>query len=406
MARTAAGRCANHRNKDGVAPCSVCGTLLCGECAVRTPVGVKCPACTGTSIPATSDRGVPRWAAPAAVGGAVMVAAVLAVVLFVGGDDGSPGERGADQARTAVVERSTELVGAGGVRLGATLTLPAGDGSPVPAALIVPGAAAVDRNAVLNEAGQTDPLYADLGQALAGAGVASLRFERRGRPTPLPPGQTLSLDDLVADGRAALTLLGQRAEIGDSRLAVVGHDQGALVAMRLAMVEPRVASVVLISVNGRPLVESISAELILRGGDQGPALAGQFRDAVDTVLRTSTPPEQSTLPVQFRDIFAPGQGDYLRQIFSVDPAAEARNVPVPALLVRGGQDLSITAADADRLSAVLKPGSEAMIGSAADHNLALGVSHAEMVHQGVTGTRRDADLLARLSAWVAGRLGV
>jgi hypothetical protein len=221
----------------------------------------------------------------------------------------------------------------------------------------------------------------------------------------LPAGQALSFDDLVADGRAALALLAERSEIGSAPLAVIGHDQGGWVAMRLAVAEPRVKNLALVSVNGRPLVDSVSDELLVRGGEQGPALVAQFRAAVDQVLRTGTPPAQASLPAQFRDIFTPGQGQYLKQIFSIDPVTEARGVPVPALLVRGGQDLSITPADADRLSSVLKPGSEAMIGSGADHNLALGVSHAEVVHEGVTGTRRDADVVARVSAWVAGRLG-
>lgn len=402
------GRCANHRKREGVVPCLVCGKNLCTDCTVRTSVGIKCPACTGTKVRAAGGgtAGERRWAAPAAIGGALLVVALLAVVLTRGGSDDSSVETGAEQARTGVAERNSEFVGAGGMRLGATLTLPAGDGGPVPAVLIVPGAASVDRNAVINEAGQTDPIYSDLSQALAGAGVASLRYERRGTVSKLPAGQSLSLDDLVADGRAALALLSERAEIGDAPLAVIGHDQGGWVAMRLAIAEPRVKNVVLVSINGRPLVESISAELTLRGGEQGPALATQFQGAVDEVLRTGNPPAQASLPAQFRDIFAPGQGPYLKQIFSIDPAAEARGVPVPALLVRGGQDISITAVDADRLSAALKPESEAMIGSGADHNLALGVSHGEVVHEGTTGTRRDADLVARIAAWVAGKLGV
>jgi len=401
-------RCANHRKREGVVPCLVCGKTLCSDCTVRTSVGIKCPACTGTKVQAAggATAGQRRWATPAAVGGALLVVVLLAVALSRGGSDDSSVEAGSEQARTIVAERNSEIVGAGGIRLGATLTLPAGDGRPVPAVLIVPGAASVDRNAVINEAGQTDPIYSDLSQALARAGVASLRYERRGTVSKLPAGQSLNLDDLVADAKAALALLGERAEIGDAPLAVLGHDQGGWVAMRLAVAEPRVKNVVLVSINGRPLVESISAELLLRGGEQGPTLATQFRSAVDEVLRTGNPPAQASLPAQFRDIFGPGQGPFLKQIFSIDPATEARGVPVPALLVRGGQDVSITAADADRLSAALKPGSEAMIGTGADHNLALGVSHAEVVHEGVTGTRRDADLVARISAWVAGRLGV
>lgn len=56
--------------------CAGCGTPICPRCLVRTPVGLKCPACTGGAGAGGSRRGA-RWAGAAAV-------AALAVAAWVG----------------------------------------------------------------------------------------------------------------------------------------------------------------------------------------------------------------------------------------------------------------------------------------------------------------------------------
>jgi pimeloyl-ACP methyl ester carboxylesterase len=130
-------------------------------------------------------------------------------------------------------------------------------GARDPGVLIVPGFGALDRNAVaaggtpdgtadalsssLNASspGTVDPLNADLSQVLARAGIASFRYDTRGTASSrVRPDQPLCSDDEVADARAALDFMAQRRELGGGPLAVLGHDQGGVVAMRLAASTP------------------------------------------------------------------------------------------------------------------------------------------------------------------------
>src|SRR4051794_36546048 len=97
----------------------------------------------------------------------------------------------APRALGATTEREVGFDGAGGVKLSATLSLPPGasERDRVPAVVLVAGSGPTDRN------GNQPPLLwigllkqtADL---LAGAGIASLRYDKRGvgRSTRVPKG--------------------------------------------------------------------------------------------------------------------------------------------------------------------------------------------------------------------------
>jgi alpha-beta hydrolase superfamily lysophospholipase len=314
-------------------------------------------------------------------------------------------------------------VGAGGQRIGGTLTLPtSGEGRGVPAVLIVPGQGAIDRNALaaanppdaLRDAfvstvggvplGAPDPLYKDLSESLAQAGVASFRYDRRGtKATPLKDGQKPSFDDEVADARAAFDLLSKRAEIGGSPLVILGQDTGAIIAMRLASGDPRVKGVVAISTPARKIGDVLAADLTR---SRGPEVGDAFRSAAATLAATGKSPPADTLPDILRPLFAPGDDAYLNSLFNLDPAAEVFNVAVPVLLVRGGADPAVTAADMTRLSSALRVNGQVIVGSAdADRNLALaGAGHEHSNTASTPMVQRDADTRAALTAWVKTQL--
>ncbi|HEX2048876.1 MAG TPA: alpha/beta fold hydrolase [Acidimicrobiales bacterium] len=438
MLEAPATSCVNHRRRTKVAACGACGRGLCTDCIVHTPVGVKCRRCTGVKAGVPSDgahvsagvgsevaAGARRrpWATVLVVAGLAVVAA-SAFALMSRDTSPAPTET-VDAALTAeFVERHTTFPGPGGHDLGGTLTLPGAAGARVPAVLIIPGLGAMDRNTVSaattvdtardalvvtvggKALGEGDDLYRDLSESLARAGIASFRYDRRGtNASPLPAGRQLTLEDEVGDARAALALLGERQEVGEAPLAVIGHDTGGLVAMRLAAAHPRVRAVVAVSTPGRPPGEVVADEL---ARSRGAPAADQFRAAVATLTSTGKAPTPETLPELLRPIFAPGQDAYLGAILTLDPVAEAARVPVPVLLVRGGGDKGVTAADTDRLAAVLRSGSETLVGSAlSDHNLSTAGSAGHVHSNAPVGPvdHRDADARDALSAWVKARLG-
>ncbi|MDP9442038.1 MAG: lysophospholipase, partial [Actinomycetota bacterium] len=203
---------------------------------------------------------------------AVVAAVGLVLALLAGygllrgaGSTGNVEERAGDgdePASAAVQEISVRVIGAGRLRLGATLLLPGPTDAPVPAAAVIPGFGPTNRDGVASPGTAPDTLYRDLAETLGEAGVATLRYDKRGQGTSvLPAGIPLRFEDMVEDARGALDLLAGRKGIDGRRLALVGHDEGGLVALRLAADDPRVRAVVLISTPGRPLAEVLADDL-------------------------------------------------------------------------------------------------------------------------------------------------
>ena len=437
--------CANHRRRPRVATCGTCGKALCADCIVHTPVGIKCRTCTGVkgvgvstgahatfgaapAVAPTAERGGRRrpWAVALVAAGVVVLAVAGYGLVSGGGGSSSPVTDTPGVALGPVVsERNAEFVAGGGLRLGGTLTVPAGSPGQggFPAVLIIPGLGAVDRNGVaaaggspdatrdavaasltVSALGSVEPVFKDMSQTLAKAGIASFRYDKRGTAaSKLKPEQKLSFDDEVADARAALDFLAQRQEVGTAPIAVLGHDQGGLVAIRAASGNPRVKALVLASTPSRPLADVLADDL---SRSRGPGTGDEFRTAASTLKTTGKVPEAGSLSALLQPLFPAGQEAYLTSILSVDPTAEAAAVTVPTLVVRGGGDLSVSAGEAARLSSAVRSGAEVMTGAPnTDRNLALpgpGHEHSNTVTAPVSN--QDADLIGRLAVWLQTKL--
>ena len=243
---------------------------------------------------------------------------------------------------------TVQFAGAGGTRIAGTVDTPATSTRPVPGVLIVPGLAPADRDGTVGNS-SPDALYKDLSAALTGAGLATFRYDRRGAGQSRLEGQ-LSWDDMVTDASNALGFLGQRAEVGGSGLAVVGHDLGGVIALKLAAADPRVRSVVLVSTPGRPLVDVLAEGFRAENGQES---ADAFRAAVANLLSTGSLPERSAIRAEHQGVFSPGSEAVLRSVFALDPLADAPAVKVPVLVTVGGASTTVTTTDADRLEQAL-----------------------------------------------------
>lgn len=405
-----------------------------------TGVGVKCRTCTGVKAvkpakaakaeapvePSASRRPERKpWAIPLAVGGVVVLA--LAAFGLAGRDSGGPAgseDVVAGPAPAGPTERQTEFVGAGGLRIPGTLTLPPlAEGRTAPAVLIIPGLGALDRNGpvaaeppdALRDAlvttvsglatGTPDPLYRDLSELLANQGIASFRYEKRGtKGAPLPAGQKLSFDDEVADARAALDLLSKRQEVGASPIVLMGQDTGGVVAMRLAPGNGRIRGVVAISTPAKRVGDVLAADLTR---SRGPEVGQAFQAAASTLASTGTAPATGTLPEILRPLFGAGQDAYLTSVLGLDPVTEVGNVPVAVLLVRGGADPSIVAADVTKMQSALRVGGQVIAGNEqANRNLTLaGEGHVHSNSASATTVPRDTDTRTAVAGWVKIQLG-
>jgi pimeloyl-ACP methyl ester carboxylesterase len=176
--------------------------------------------------------------------------------------------------------------------------------------------------------------------------------------------------------------------------------------MTLAAADPRVKGLVLISTPGRPLADVLADDFLKEIPDpaRGQALAEAVRTTAAQVVSTGQVPPAEMMAPELRAIFAPDVAGFLRGLFTFDPAVEATRVQVPALIVRGGGDTSITDLDVTSLRQSF-PRSEALVSPVGSNSLALppgqeGVFHNPARH----GSTRDGDALAAINNWLKGNL--
>src|SRR5213596_977576 len=157
----------------------------------------------------------------------------------------------ADTIPPAVAVESPYTIHSGALELGGTLTLPRGATGRIPVAVIIAGSGPTDRNGN-SLMGIRPNSYAQLAWRLAERGIASLRYDKR----VLPGTQgmfdmtKMTLDDFAADARAAAESLARDRRF--SRVVLVGHSEGASLALIAARQGAPVAGVISVSGLGRP----------------------------------------------------------------------------------------------------------------------------------------------------------
>ncbi len=79
-----------------------------------------------------------------------------------------------------------------------------------------------------------------IADALARRGVVALSYDKRGVGASTGDWRIATFDDLAADARAAVHLLGRRPDVDPSRLGIYGHSQGGFLAPMIARNDPEV----------------------------------------------------------------------------------------------------------------------------------------------------------------------
>jgi len=298
----------------------------------------------------------------------------------------------------------------GPTTLGASLTIPAGH-PPFPAVLYLAGSGMHDRHGF---AGDIDLGAHEVVDALSEAGFLGLRYDTRGAgKTPI--GDDLfeqGLQTTIDDARAALAYLRVLPEVDARRICLVGHSQGAVVALVLAAgaPQPRLRAVALLAPPGRDLgdilIDQIEAQSRRLGMPESAVAAqvAEIRQFVE-LTRAGTP-------------FVPGQvPDYL---VAAGPTRRwlldhmgARSLDLitqascPLLILQGDKDFQVTAEkDAEPLrEAAARAGRDVTLVRlpGLDHMFKPVAGESSPATYYERGRHVDADMLAQLAAWLGER---
>ena len=144
---------------------------------------------------------------------------------------------------------------AGDASLAATLLIPKGHGR-MPWAVLVPSWLPRAREGGWDREGHpgwfaeqqptTRGLFARLADALADRGVATLRYDPRGCGRSDGAWHETDLFTRIDDARDAIGAMRSRRELDLRRCAIVGHGEGAVVALSVAIGDPAIGAVGLI----------------------------------------------------------------------------------------------------------------------------------------------------------------
>ncbi|MFE4695386.1 alpha/beta hydrolase family protein [Streptomyces sp. NPDC056749] len=289
-----------------------------------------------------------------------------------------------------------------GTPLAGTLTLPAGP-SPHPAVLLLHGSGPLDRD------GNTPKLVMDLArpmaEALAAAGIATLRYDRRGAGSTPGDWRASGFTDNREDAAAALRALAARPDIRAEAVGVVGHSEGALHAMALASRTDVRAAVLLAGFaclgedafrrQGRSVVRTMPLPVRLLRRPLG-VLGNR---ALSRVKKTRTDTARiAGLKVNAR---------WMREMLVHDSRDDLAAIRTPVLAITGLKDVQVDPADLDVIERLVPGGAETHRAADLTH-----VLRRDSGAPGLSAYRRilrepvDADLLARVTSWLTLHLAV
>ncbi len=218
-------------------------------------------------------------------------------------------------------------------KLAGTLTIPKTGAAPWPAAVLISGSGAQDRDGT-----GLGNIYRKIAEKLSANGIAVLRADDRGTGASSMPSKPTSYRDLVNDTRAAFEFLLTRKEIDPKRVALIGHSEGAITAVVIAAEDARVAAVASLAGIARPLdwvvTEQALYMMALRGQvdpsdkEKMPAVVRRISEMFDEAKRKPAGAETDKL-------------SWFREHAATDLLGNVRRVRAPLLILNGERDENV-----------------------------------------------------------------
>lgn len=229
-----------------------------------------------------------------------------------------------------------------GHTLAGTLTLPAGasHAHPVAAVVTITGSGPEDRDEAIPGVAGYRP-FRQFADSLGRRGIAVLRMDDRGFGASTGVNATATSADFAQDIRAGLAYLRTRPEIDASRLALLGHSEGGMIAPMVAAEEPALRAVVLLAgpaYGGRQILQFQLTNLVKHNASLTPAQR-------DSAL--------ATIPATIDSL---GRSPWMHFFLDHDPLAAARRVKAPVLILNGGTDQQVTPEQVPLLAAAFRAG--------------------------------------------------
>ena len=261
------------------------------------------------------------------------------------------------------ISRDLNLLAGDGVKLAGTLVLPEGEG-PFPAALLVSGSGAQDRDETLFG---HKPFWI-IADYLARRGIATLRLDDRGFGESQGNFAISTTLDFEADALSALEYLKTYPGLDPGKIGIIGHSEGGIIAAMTASKVPDLAFAVLLAgpgVSGEDLLYQQQAALAKAYG-MSPEAIQNARFINQSLYQVAKRPEKAeNLKEELISVylsFLPEGADeslkakagqeaalvaeqllspWMRTFLVLDPQPYLREIAIPVLAMNGTKDLQV-----------------------------------------------------------------
>lgn len=245
------------------------------------------------------------------------------------------------------------------ISLAGTLSVPSGAG-PFPAVVLISGTGRNTRDETVSD----HQVFLVLADALNRAGVAVLRYDKRGVGSSGGDFAAATTADFASDADAAVGWLRRQPGIDPNRVGVLGHSEGGVIAPMVAAENPHVAFVVTIAgpaIRGDHLFVLQSAMTAKAYGAPDEYIARRklfdqrLYDAIIAAPSAKAARERADAlvaqgvkdkvvdPNEAQSLAADSTSPWERYFLAYDPAHALRELKVPMLALNGSLDLQVPA---------------------------------------------------------------
>jgi alpha-beta hydrolase superfamily lysophospholipase len=267
-----------------------------------------------------------------------------------GGGSGAPGTNAASTAATSkrinydapanapYTAEHVRIPTTRGYELAATYTRPTVSRLTA-VAITISGSGGQDRDSRISIVPDYAP-FREFADTLARRGVATLRFDDRGvgESGGIETMRTATSESFADDVRSIVAWLRKRPDVDTSRIMLIGHSEGGIIAPMVAASDDGIHGIALLagpSYNGK--------RIMLHQNESSMKTNGVSRERRDSIL--------ATLPTRLDSLGR--TNSWIGFFMQHEPLTVIRRVKQPVLIMQGMTDQQVTPEQADSIAATL-----------------------------------------------------
>jgi pimeloyl-ACP methyl ester carboxylesterase len=239
------------------------------------------------------------------------------------------------------------------IAINSTITKPLGSG-PFPAVVMVAGSGPTDRDWNSPLLPGTNGSAHLLAEALAQAGFASLRYDKRGsgpqaRENALALSGKVSMQSHVDELKGAVRVLVDQSCVRKDRIFALGNSEGTLHILNYQLHNPEIpfAGLVLTGLPGRSVGAVARTQLAAQaaGVPNGDALLTLYDAAISRFLAGESANPDPALPqgvqMLLKSLETPANLPFARELWTTDGVPLLKQINIPTLVVIGKKDIQV-----------------------------------------------------------------